>query len=111
MKTITKISTASGGAILVETDLPAGGANVVNVAKIGEVVDKTNVQLETALSKVNDLAASISNVLNQPVHAPEEAEVEFGIKLNAEANAIISATSIEGHFKFVLKWRKSAQPR
>ena len=36
--------------------------------------------------------------------APDEVELKFGIKLDAEAGAIIARTGIQGQFEVKLKW-------
>jgi len=106
MKTITEISLKEGGSIFFETEPPRSTEGVVKVSKAGEIVDKTQVQLETALAKIKPVASAIVATLNQPIDSPAEIEVEFGVKLSAEANVVITSTAVEGHFKIVLKWKR-----
>jgi hypothetical protein len=103
MKTNTKFALKDGGTILIETE-PAAG-NVAKVSRAGDIIDQGQTQLEAVLEKIKPVASAIINTLRQPVNAPTEVEVEFGIKLSAEANVIISSTAVEGNFKIVLKWK------
>lgn len=38
--------------------------------------------------------------------APTEHEIEFGIKLDAQAGAVVAKTGIEGHFTVKLTWKQ-----
>jgi Trypsin-co-occurring domain 1 len=43
--------------------------------------------------------------------APDEHEIEFGIKLNAEAGVVVAKSAVEGHFSVKLLWRRGdSQP-
>ena len=39
---------------------------------------------------------------------PDEVEIEFGVKLNAEAGALIARTGTEGHFQVTVRWSKES---
>ncbi|MGX4657830.1 CU044_2847 family protein [Micromonospora sp. SCSIO 07396] len=95
------------------------GSVVVEVAEgeIGfELVDRDSViadtrrKLEGAFAEVRDGAEAALRVFRDSSLNPDEVEVEFGVKLNAEAGAIIAKTSVEGHFQIKLAW-KSMQAR
>lgn len=103
MKTFTKLSLTDSETVLIETEC---NEEVIRAANVGEIFDKTQVQLKDALAKVKPIAASIFEALRDPIAAPREIEVEFGVKLSAEANVLISSTAAEGHFKIALKWTK-----
>jgi hypothetical protein len=105
MKTVTELSLKEGGTILIETEPPSARTGAVRVSKDGEILDRTQVQLETALTKIRPVASAIVSALNRSVDAPAEIAVEFGIKLSAEANVVISSTAVEGSFKISLKWK------
>jgi hypothetical protein len=38
---------------------------------------------------------------------PEAVEVQFGLRLNAEAGAVIARTQAEGHLQITLSWVNS----
>lgn len=111
MKNLIEISMKEGGTIFVETEPPTSNDTVVRVSKAGEIIDQTQVQLEAALAKMKPVTSAIIATLKEPINAPDEVAVEFGIKLNAEANVIISSTAVEGNFKVSLKWKKGGPER
>jgi hypothetical protein len=39
---------------------------------------------------------------------PDGIEVEFGVKLNAEAGAVIAKSAVEGHFTVKLSWDRGS---
>jgi hypothetical protein len=41
--------------------------------------------------------------------APDQSEIEFGIKLSAEAGVVVAKTAVEGHFNIKLTWK--GEPR
>lgn len=41
------------------------------------------------------------------VNAPDEVEVAFGVKLVAQAGAVVAKTATEGHFVVRLRWASS----
>ena len=59
-------------------------------------------RLEQALQTVRPTAERVLAAVDL---APDQKEIEFGIKLNAEAGALIAKTSAEAHFTVKLTWR------
>ena len=59
-------------------------------------MDQVRVVANATLGKLQDLA-----------QAPEQVEVEFGVRLNAEAGAVIARTQAEGHLQVKLTWTRS----
>lgn len=41
---------------------------------------------------------------------PDEVQVEFGVKLSAQAGAVIAKTGVEGHLKIKLTWTRDLRP-
>jgi hypothetical protein len=39
---------------------------------------------------------------------PDEIEIKFGVKLDAQAGAVIARTGIQGHLEVKLKWQRAA---
>ncbi|MFD7826001.1 CU044_2847 family protein [Kitasatospora sp. NPDC059803] len=92
---------------------PQGSSLVVEVEEDSpgiELVSRTNEGIAEAAHQLDEaLTASrptIESVLNSLRHLkPEQIEVSFGIKLNAEAGVVIAKTAAEGHFDVTLSWR------
>lgn len=69
-----------------------------------ELVEKASQSLEDALDHIRPAAQLIVDKLRDV--SPQEIEVEFGVRLEAEAGVVITKTKAEAHFKIVLKWKK-----
>lgn len=62
---------------------------------------------EDALEKVRPAAQTIIQKLRDLSDAPDEIEVEFGLKLSAEAGVIIAAGSVEANYRVTLTWKRA----
>jgi NTP-dependent ternary system trypsin peptidase co-occuring protein len=92
------------GSIVVE--VPEGEPGFELVSRDGVIAD-TRMKLESALHDVRDAAESTLRVFRDGRARPDGIEVEFGIKLNAEAGVVIAKSSVEGHFTVKLSWSRS----
>lgn len=93
----------SGGFILVEVDDTEPGFE--RVSRDGSII-KAKETFEKALEDVKVAAQSALQVMTSGPHSPEGVEVEFGVRLNAEAGAVVAKASLEGHLKVTLSWRR-----
>ncbi len=71
------------------------------------VIVKANETFEGALDKVRDAAEAMVSRLCSLTKPPDEMEVEFGVKLSAEAGAVIAKAATEANFTISLKWTKA----
>ena len=69
---------------------------------------KSSETFEIALNNVKQAAEVIVDKLCSLAQRPEEISVEFGVKLSAEAGAIIAKGSTEANFKIGLKWKNDS---
>src|SRR5208337_1411091 len=101
---------------LIEFELPNGGTLLAEVdeqrptgprpAGVGDAIDRATVGLEQAIAKVCPFAELLLTKLGGLAQRPTEVEVEFGIKLDVEAGALIAKTGAEGNVKVTLNWKK-----
>ena len=96
---------ADGGHIVVEVDEDDPG--VRRIGRDGAVVQVRR-RFEEALGDVRDAAAGALRVFRDGRLNPDEVEISFGVRLNAEAGAVISKTAIEGHLAVKLTWARSS---
>lgn len=105
---------------LLDLDLEEGGSILVEVAEPpreevtrggrGRVdVEKAASTLEEVLARLGPANRAIISQLRALADAPEEIEVEFGVKLNADANVVIARTGAEANFRILLKWGRRGQ--
>jgi hypothetical protein len=60
-------------------------------------------RLQGALAAIRPAAGAVVAQLREL--SPDELEVEFGIRLNGKAGAVIASTEAEGHFQVKLAWK------
>jgi hypothetical protein len=56
---------------------------------------------------VRSAAEGILHQLRSLAQPPDEVAVEFGVKMNAQAGAIIAKASSEANFKINVTWKKA----
>ncbi|MEO3822578.1 CU044_2847 family protein [Actinomadura sp. B10D3] len=90
------------GTIVVESDAREPGFQ--SVSRAGELVHDAAAKFEDAFQNVRDAAEAALASLRGGDLDPDAVELEFGVKLNAAAGAVIAKTSVEGHLKVKLTW-------
>ncbi|GAA3935133.1 CU044_2847 family protein [Actinomadura viridis] len=94
------------GSIVVEMDQDDPGFEMVS--RVDDVIGQSRTRLEDALKSVRGMAESALTALKDVSVTPDTVELEFGVKLNAAAGAVIARTSVEGHMKVKLTWGGAA---
>jgi hypothetical protein len=102
-----RMETVDSGSILVEVD--DSGPGFERASREGTIIKATET-FENALDHVRGAALSALRRMSSGPRAPDAIEIEFGVKLNAEAGAVIAKASIEGHLKVKLTWQRSGEP-
>ena len=107
MKRLVEFPLQDGGSILVEVE-DAGGMGVVREAARGgrDVPEKARQTFEAALDKIRPAAASIIKKLRGLHDPPDEIEVEFGLKMSAEAGAVVASGGVEANYTVKLTWKR-----
>jgi hypothetical protein len=118
MKHLVEFPLQDGGTMLVEVDEQEGytettmrGGLVKAARPASEVVENAKKTFEEALEKIKPAAQSIISTLRDLHDAPDEIDVQFGIKLSAEAGAFIASAGVEANYTVSLKWVKSQPAR
>lgn len=101
---------------LVRFDLGSDGSVVAEIDDTDPGVERASWggdQLKTvvaSLGQVTGLAfAAVRQFKN--IEHPDEIELEFGIRLNMEAGAVLARSSAEGHIQVRLAWQRSGPER
>jgi Trypsin-co-occurring domain 1 len=104
---IVRFTTTEGASVLVEADEDAFGVEQVGRGADGTI--QANERLDRALSSARATIASALTALGGLGF--EELVLEFGVKLTAEAGALIARSAVEGHLTVTAKWgAQSPQP-
>jgi hypothetical protein len=81
---------------------------VERVAREDGGIIQASEKLEEALGRTMPTLRSIVGSIRSL--APDEAEIEFGITLSAEAGVVVAKTAVEGHFTVTLSWTSGEKP-
>lgn len=92
------------GTVLVEVDENSYGVD--HPARNEQGILDAGRRLEEALASVRPAATAAVEAMREL--APEQMQIEFGVKLSGYAGAIIARTSADGHFILRMSW--SAAP-
>jgi Trypsin-co-occurring domain 1 len=95
---------SGGGTVLVEVADDEPG--IERAARVDDVVIKARESLENAMDQVRAVANATLSKLGDLARQPEQVEVEFGVRLNAAAGAVIARTQAEGHLQVKLTWTR-----
>jgi hypothetical protein len=110
MKRIIEFPLEDGNSILVEVE-EAEGPGMVPAGRRGEkgAPERAQQTFEDAVEKIRPAATAITKKLRALHDPPDQVAVEFGLKLNAQAGAIIAAASTEANYKVTLTWKREEQ--
>lgn len=108
-KEIAQFTLEDGTPFFVEIE-ESDSASVERVANpdIGGQVVRVKQSFEDALDQVIPVASAALNRVRNGLTTPaDEVELKFGVKLTAEASAIVASVGGEVNFEFTLKWQQS----
>jgi predicted nucleic acid-binding Zn-ribbon protein len=105
MAELVRFTGPDGASLLVEVEDDAPGLERISRDSGGVV--QAGRRLEDALEAVRPAIRSVVDSVR--TLAPDEYEVEFGMKLNAESGVVIAKTAVEGHFAVKIHWSRTAQ--
>ncbi|MCC4765123.1 hypothetical protein FXW07_00280 [Methanosarcina sp. DH1] len=106
-KKVVEYKLEQGGVVLIEveeTDIEKGR---IPVSREPGVPEKATKEFDKALDEVRPVADTIIQKLKNLDSKPDNIEIEFGIKMSAEAGALIAATGIEANFRITLSWKRA----
>jgi len=103
MKQLVEFSLEDEGSIVVEVEVAEAEYGEEEVSRLPKKAAKT---FQDALSTAKPVAEAIINKLGDLSERPHEIGVEFGLKVSADADAIVASSGIEANFKVTLKWKR-----
>jgi Trypsin-co-occurring domain 1 len=96
---------ADGGSVLVEVDAPD---RVSRVGRRDDILRSVGRTFEETLATVRNAAAAALGQFQDMAHRPDEVEITFGVKLDAEVGAVVARTGVEGQLQVKLTWHAPA---
>ena len=103
MAELIRVPLDAGGSLTVEVD--SRDAGVVKAARPGQIVAEAAQTLEAALASMIPGATAMVDKLRAA--RLSEVSLSFGIKLTAEAGAVIAKTAGECNFAVTLHWQEN----
>ncbi|MBO2454574.1 hypothetical protein J4573_46325 [Actinomadura barringtoniae] len=94
------------GPVVVEMDDTDAGFEMVS--RVDDVMNESRKRLEDAMEGVRGMAESALDALRDVSVTPDTIELEFGLKLNVAAGAVIARTALEGQVKVRVVWSGAA---
>lgn len=82
---------------------PTAGLKDVS-SKPEALAQRSAAALDSAMDAIRSMAARINSTTGTLTQRPSAVEVEFGIKLDAAAGALIARTGAEAHIVVKLTW-------
>lgn len=107
MSQVVRFELDEGGTVLVEPINEDGIVRASNNA--GAALRNASSSFETALAGVRSAAAATLRQFTSLPHQPEEVTIEFGVRLDLAAGAVIARTAVEGHLQVTLLWKRTDQ--
>jgi len=101
--------TEGAGYVVVEVDEPISG--VSRATRPGELANKASQTFEDAMDRIRPIATTLVSKVRDLADPPDEAEFEFGLKLTAEAGAILTSAGGEAHCKVTLTWKRKKESK
>ncbi|MDQ0403627.1 hypothetical protein J2S50_002176 [Streptomyces sp. DSM 40167] len=107
MDGLVEFKTGDGVRVVVEGVEDEDGARLVSR---GDGPARAARTFEDSLEGVRAAAASALRVFRDGTLRPDAVELEFGVKLSAEAGAVIAKGTAEGHLVVKLSWAPEPGP-
>lgn len=102
MEGLVEFEIGDGVVIAVEQAEDLSGSQLVRRQRDGAV--QATHTFEESLDRVRSAAESALRVFRNCSVKPDTVEIEFGVKLSAEAGAVIAKSTVEGHLVVTLAW-------
>lgn len=93
--------------ILVET-APASSEVITRGGRGGDEVTRAGVRLESLVGQIGPAVNGLVSELRTAVSAPRTIEVEFSVKISADAKIVIASAGSEANFRILVRWEPPA---
>ena len=108
MRRIIEFSSFDTENIFVEI-LEEGDDSVVKASRYKDRIEKSGKAFEESLKVIKSVIRPLVKELGNVSPWPEEFDIEFGIKMDAQIGSMVSATSGDSNFLVRVKWRTDKQ--
>jgi hypothetical protein len=109
VKRLVEFPVEAGGVVVIEVDEPGPESGFEQAARPGEVVERAQQSIETALDRIRPAAEAIVAKLLELPRRPDEITCTFGIKLGAKVGAYVAFANAEANYSVALTWKSERQ--
>lgn len=110
MKKLVEYKLENENSIIVEVDEFEGEGEIEEVCRSeNRTIKKSMIYFEDAIDRVKPAATIILEKIKDLDYSPDQIQIEFGLKLNAEAGAVIASTGMEANYRISLVWNKGSK--
>lgn len=108
MSGVIEVPLAEGGSVLVEVD-DADSPVVRGMGRSGSsALPSVTEPFEEVVAGLGPITRALISQVHSIADSPSEIEIEFSVKLSAEAKLIIARTAGEANFRVALRWSHQA---
>jgi hypothetical protein len=93
------------GAVVVELDEGDPGYERAALSG-GALIEDAGKRFDAALDVIRPTAMAVVKQIKELLEPPNEVTVEFGLKLNLKAGAVIASSQAEAHLQVTLTWTR-----
>jgi Trypsin-co-occurring domain 1 len=105
---IVEVPLAEGGSVLVEVDDAVDGLAIRGRGGQAAIPEVT-APLEQVLAGLGPVTRALVSEVRGMTDRPAEVELEFSVKLTAEAKIVIARAAGEANFRVSLKWAQTPE--
>ncbi|MDD7942911.1 CU044_2847 family protein [Actinomycetospora lutea] len=89
--------------VLVEVT-PATPGSVTRGGRYEDEVTRSGVRLEALLGQIGPAVNGVVTQLRSSVSSPRTIEIEFSVKIRADAKIVIASAGSEANFRVLVRW-------
>jgi hypothetical protein len=104
VKRLVSYPLESGGNVLIEVEEAPGGP-VTRGLHPSEVIETVGNSFEAAIEAIKPAAVAVAGKFRDFTGAPDDVEVELGLKFAGQAGAFIASASTEAQFRVKMIWK------
>ncbi|MFS8097570.1 hypothetical protein LFM09_10565 [Lentzea alba] len=108
MAQLVRMPLEDGGTLLIEA---AGDQGSVPVSGAGKIVVQASETVRKAMSGIRSAADEVLGELRATEQPPSKVTVQFGIKVNADADFVVAASAAEANFTVTIEWNGAGTSR
>jgi len=85
---------------------PRPGLKQVSLGTPEDIVEKSSKALDSSMNTIHNMATRVNSMIDAIAVKPDQVEVEFGLKFDAEMGAMIAKAGMEASINVKLTWER-----